>query len=195
MSEFGKPQEVKPHVLLHSCCGPCSTSVIERLLPDYNITVFFFNPNITDSEEYEKRKQTQIEFLEKYSRDHVLAESVGFIEGEYDPQAFFEAVRGLENEREGGKRCVVCERMRLERTAVEAEKRGFDIFATTLTVSPHKNYEAITMIGTELAIKHGLSYLDIDFKKRAGFQRSVELSKAYNLYRQNFCGCIYSKHD
>ncbi len=195
MPDFGKPQEVKPSLLLHSCCGPCSTSVIERLLPDYNITVFFFNPNITDREEYEKRKNTQIEFLNKYARNHVLAESVGFIEGDYDPTVFFDAVKGLENEEEGGRRCAVCERIRLERTAEEAKKRSFDIFATTLTVSPHKNYEAITMIGTELAIRYGLMYLDTDFKKKAGFQRSVELSKTYGLYRQNFCGCIFSKHD
>ena len=185
----------KPRLLLHSCCGPCSTSVIERLCPSYHVTVFFYNPNITDIEEYNLRKATQIEFLNKYNDSNLFNEKIEFMEGDYDTKSFYEVSRGLEGEPEGGKRCEACFRLRLENTAIKAKTQGFDVFGTTLTVSPYKNFDIITMLGTELALKYGLQYLDIDFKKKAGYQRSIELSKKYNLYRQHYCGCEFSKQE
>lgn len=183
----------KPKLMLHSCCGPCSTAVIERLLGEYEITIFFYNPNITDSEEYEKRKAAQIKFINEFNQKAQDEDKVKFIEGEYIPDEFFRAVKGLEEEPEGGKRCTECFKLRLERTAAEAKLNGFDCFGTTLTVSPHKNYPLISEIGREFSLSYGLSFLDMDFKKKAGYQRSVELSKEYGLYRQNYCGCGFSK--
>lgn len=185
--------EEKPKLLLHSCCGPCSTAVIERLTGDYNITIFFYNPNITEKEEYEKRKAEQIKFLETYNQKVSGDEKVSFIEGEFFPQEFFQAVKGLEEEPEGGKRCTECFKLRLERTAAEAKLNGYELFGTTLTVSPHKNYLLISKIGRDFSLIYGLSFLDMDFKKKAGYQRSIELSKEYGLYRQNYCGCCFSK--
>lgn len=185
----------KKHVLLHSCCGPCSTACIERLLPDYRITVFFYNPNITDADEYEKRKAAQIKFLNAYNECLAEEDRVLFIEGEYLPEDYFKVCAGYSNEPEGGRRCTECFKLRLERTAQVAVRTGNNLFGTTLTVSPHKNYPLISAIGTELAAMYGLEFLDVDFKKKAGFQRSIELSKEYELYRQNYCGCEYSKWD
>lgn len=185
--------EEKPKLMLHSCCGPCSTAVIERLTGDYNITIFFYNPNITEKEEYEKRKAEQIKFLETYNQKVSGDEKVSFIEGEFFPQEFFQAVKGLEEEPEGGKRCTECFKLRLERTAAEAKLNGYELFGTTLTVSPHKNYLLISKIGRDFSLIYGLSFLDMDFKKKAGYQRSIELSKEYSLYRQNYCGCCFSK--
>ena len=192
---IGETKLQKPKLLLHSCCGPCSTSVIERLAASYNITIFFYNPNIDDAEEYEKRKETQKELLRQMNDSNLFDEKIDFIEGEYDPESFYEVSMGLEDEKEGGARCEKCFRLRLERTAVKAKTHGFDIFTTTLTVSPYKNYSLITEIGKELAFKYGLSYLDMDFKKKDGYRRSVELSKFYGLYRQHFCGCSFAKQD
>lgn len=189
---FREEKIEKPRLLLHSCCGPCSTSVIERLAEKYKITVFFYNPNIDDADEYEKRRNTQIEFLNQINESNIYGDKIDFLEGEYDPDIYYEAVRGLENEKEGGARCTECFRLRLERTAVKAKTHGFDMFATTLTVSPYKNYKLITEIGNEMAFKYGLSWLDMDFKKKDGYRRSVELSKLYGLYRQHYCGCSFS---
>lgn len=183
----------RPKLLLHSCCGPCSTSVIERLTGKYDITVFFYNPNVTEKEEYAKRRFAQIKFIEEYNQQVNDNDKVALIEGEYIPEEFFSMVKGLEKEPEGGKRCTECFKLRLEKTAIEAKLNGFEVFGTTLTVSPHKNYPLISKIGKELALSYGLSFLDMDFKKKAGFQRSVELSKQYGLYRQNYCGCCFSK--
>lgn len=183
----------KRTVLLHSCCGPCSTACIERLLPDYKVTVFFYNPNITDREEYEKRRQAQIKFIEAYNENLPEEDRVELIEGEYLPDDFFEACGPFSNEPEGGKRCTECFKLRMERTAQVALKTGNSMFATTLTVSPHKNYMLISAIGTELTRIYGIEFLDVDFKKRAGFQRSIQMSKEYGLYRQNYCGCVYSR--
>ncbi len=185
----------KKQLLLHSCCGPCSTACIERLLPDYRISVFFYNPNITDADEYEKRKAAQISFLNAYNECLADEERVLFIEGEYSPADYFELCADYSNEPEGGKRCTECFKLRLEKTAQMAVKTGNKLFGTTLTVSPHKNYPLISAIGSELAATYGLEFLDVDFKKKAGFQRSIELSKEYGLYRQNYCGCEYSKWD
>lgn len=185
----------KKHILLHSCCGPCSTACIERLLPDYRITVFFYNPNITDRDEYEKRKAAQIKFLNAYNECLPEEDKLLFIEGEYLPEDYFKLCAAYADEPEGGRRCTECFRLRMERTAQVALRTGNPIFGTTLTVSPHKNYPLISAIGTELAAMYGLEFLDADFKKKAGFQRSIELSKEYGLYRQNYCGCEYSKWD
>ena len=191
--DFKEEGLAKRRVLLHSCCGPCSTACIERLLPDYKVTVFFYNPNITDPEEYEKRKANQIKFIEAFNEEVPEEDRVVFIEGEYLPEDFFDVAKGLEDCPEGGDRCTECFKLRLDRTARAAIAMGYPIFGTTLTVSPHKNYQLISAIGTELGEVFGLEFLDMDFKKKAGFQRSIELSKKYELYRQNYCGCEFSK--
>lgn len=183
----------KRRILLHSCCGPCSTACIERLIPDYKVTIFYYNPNITDPDEYEKRKANQIKFIEAYNEDIPEDDKVVFIEGEYLPEDFFDVAKGLEDCPEGGDRCTECFKLRLDRTAKAATVMGYPIFGTTLTVSPHKNYQLISAIGTQLAEIYELEFLDMDFKKKAGFQRSIELSKKYELYRQNYCGCEFSK--
>jgi predicted adenine nucleotide alpha hydrolase (AANH) superfamily ATPase len=183
----------KPSLLLHSCCGPCSTAVIERLIGEYKITVFFYNPNITDEAEYFKRKEAQLKFINSYNQSIDKIDNISFLEGPYNPSVFRDISIGLENEPEGGIRCVECFRLRLEKTAETAKIWANDFFATTLTVSPYKNSIIINRIGMELAIKYGITYLAEDFKKKAGYQRSVEMSKDYGLYRQQFCGCDYSK--
>lgn len=192
---FQQEQETpeKRRILLHSCCGPCSTACIERLLPDYKVTIFYYNPNITDRDEYEKRKANQIKFIEAFNEDVPEEDKVIFIEGEYLPEDFFDVAKGLEDCPEGGERCTECFKLRLDRTAKAATVMGYPIFGTTLTVSPHKNYQLISAIGTQLAEIYELEFLDMDFKKKAGFQRSIELSKKYELYRQNYCGCEFSK--
>ena len=192
---FQQEQETpeKRRILLHSCCGPCSTACIERLLPDYKVTIFYYNPNITDRDEYEKRKANQIKFIEAFNEDVPEEDKVIFIEGEYLPEDFFDVAKGLEDCPEGGERCTECFELLLDRTAKAAMVMGYPIFGTTLTVSPHKNYQLISAIGTQLAEIYELEFLDMDFKKKAGFQRSIELSKKYELYRQNYCGCEFSK--
>ena len=180
-------------LLLHSCCGPCSTSVIERLASDYSITVFYYNPCITDREEYEKRKANQISFIQSYNKAGLSPCSIGFLEGDYNPEDYLEKVKGLEGEPEGGARCEVCFNQRLSETARKAAELKMDYFTTTLTVSPHKNYELISKIGKACAENYPVEFLDMDFKKKAGFQRSLQLSKEYGLYRQDYCGCDFSK--
>ena len=156
------------------------------------MTVFFYNPNITDREEYERRREAQIKFLQAYNEKLSEEDRVEFIEGEYLPDDFFEVCSGFSNEPEGGRRCTECFRLRMERTAQVALKTGNSMFGTTLTVSPHKNYMLISAIGAELERVYGVEFLDVDFKKKAGFQRSIQMSKEYGLYRQNYCGCVYS---
>lgn len=195
---FSKGEEkqakvVKPRLLLHSCCGPCSTAVVERLIRTYKITIFFYNPNIMDEEEYEKRKNTQLHFIEKYNHNIDAIDFIEFMEGPYEPDVFMKVSQEFKNEPEGGKRCNECFRLRIEKTAETAKMTGNDYFATTLTVSPHKNCGLINKIGMDLAVRYGLTYLAEDFKKKAGYQRSIEMSKDYGLYRQQFCGCDYSK--
>lgn len=185
--------ERKPSVLLHSCCGPCSTAAVEQLIHDYDVTVFFYNPNITDREEYIKRKSAQEEFIKRYNLNPGRKGLLLYKEGVYEPEKFYSKVRGFENECEGGERCMICFGLRLEKTAEEAMLLGFDYFTTTLSVSPHKNYEQISVIGSNLSMRSGLNFLARDFKKKDGYKRSIELSKIYGLYRQNYCGCEYSK--
>ena len=176
--------ERRPRLLLHSCCGPCSSYVLEYLSDYFDITLFFYNPNIQPAEEYEKRLSAQKQLLERAKYKNPVA----FLAGEYEPQRFFEAVKGLENCREGGARCEKCFELRLSKAAEIAKKGVFDYFATTLTVSPHKNAVLINEIGGRYQ-----NYLPSDFKKREGYKRSIILSKEYELYRQGYCGCIFSK--
>lgn len=184
----------KNRLLLHSCCGPCSTACIERVLDDYKVSIFFYNPCITDKEEYEKRKDAQIKFLNAFNENLPEEDKVEFIEGEYLPEEFFEVAAEYADEPEGGLRCTECFKLRLDRTARAALRMGYDIFGTTLTVSPHKNYNLISAIGCEIGSKYNVEFLDMDFKKKAGFQRSIQMSKEYELYRQNYCGCEFSKY-
>ena len=179
-------------LLLHSCCGPCSTAVIEKLLEDggYAIYVFYYNPNITCEEEYLHRKSEQIRFLEELRKQ---GQNVEFIDADYDPERFLAAVEGLEDEPEGGARCSVCFELRLRKTAEYAKEHGFECFDTTLTVSPYKNYEVISAIGARIAAELGMEYLSGNYKKKDGYRRSVELSNKYGLYRQHFCGCEFSR--
>lgn len=178
----------KPKLLLHSCCAPCSSYVIEYLHDYFNITILYYNPNIFPKEEYEKRKKEQIKFLENY-------DDVNFMDCDYDNDLYNKLVLGLENEPERGKRCSVCFKLRLEKTCLLAKENNFDYFGTTLTVSPYKNANLINDIGNELELKYSVKFLYSDFKKDNGYKRSIELSKEYNLYRQNYCGCIHSKRD
>ena len=173
-------------LLLHSCCAPCSSHCLSELSPQIGVTVFYYNPNLDCAEEYEKRKREQIRFL----RETGLAD---FLDCDYAPEDYLFSVRGLEEEKEGGARCAVCFRLRLERTAREAKARGFDYFATTLTVSPLKNAKLINTIGFAVAEEVGVKYLPSDFKKRGGYLHSVRLSEKYGLYRQDYCGCAFSK--
>ncbi|MDR1247288.1 MAG: epoxyqueuosine reductase QueH [Clostridiales Family XIII bacterium] len=188
----GEEAVAKQRLLLHSCCGPCSTAVVERLAQGRRIAVFFYNPNITDKEEYERRKGAQLDFIEQYNRFKSAEDTLDFIEGAYEPLLFEEAVRGFEDAPEGGPRCLVCFRLRLEKAAETAAIGSFDSFATTLTVSPHKDCEAITRIGMRLGMRYHVAYHAEDFKKKNGYRRSVELSKKYGLYRQNSCGCCFA---
>lgn len=179
----------KPVLLLHSCCGPCSSYVLEYLNRYFNILLFFYNPNIHPIEEYSRRLDAQREVLEK-----MKFKDVKLIEGEYKPDDFFSAVKGLEAEREGGKRCEICIRLRMKAAAEIALKYNADYFATTLTVSPHKNAVYINSAGEELEKEISVPYLVSDFKKKNGYKRSTELCRIHNIYRQNYCGCIYSRN-
>ncbi len=169
---------------LHSCCAPCSSYVLEFLNDFFDVTVFFYNPNIHPLREYQHRLCEQKRLCAKMN--------VPLVECEYDPQVFFERTKDYKTAPEGAERCGICFKMRLDNTARLAKSAGFDLLCTTLTVSPHKNAEIINSIGYESAKKYGLEWLPGDFKKRGGYQRSIELSRKYELYRQNYCGCIYS---
>lgn len=184
---------MKPKLLLHSCCGPCSTAVIEKLLNDYDITVFYFNPSIYPQEEYVHRRDEQKRFLSELTKSSGI--EVHFIEGDYDHDSFCNLVQGLEDCKEGGERCKECFKQRLLQTARLAKEKGFDYFDTTLSVSPHKNYELISEIGKSIEQELSIKYLAGNYKKQDGYKRSIELSKEYGLYRQNYCGCEFSKRD
>lgn len=176
-------------LLLHACCAPCSSAVLERLANFFEITIFYYNPNITDEDEYNKRIS---EIKKLISLVHAKYK-ISLIEGNYEPEKFFEMAKGLEKEPERGKRCYKCYEMRLEETARIAEELGFANFCTTLTLSPHKNANWINEIGEKLNDKYKANYLYSDFKKKEGYKRSIVLSKEYGLYRQDYCGCIFSK--
>lgn len=178
-----------PTLLLHSCCAPCSSYVLEYLTKYFSITDFFYNPNITLAEEYKKRTIELEKFISKFPASH----KVTFLEGNYEPERYFAEIKGLEKEPEGGARCEVCFRLRLEEAAKMAKEHGMEYFATTLTISPMKNAALLNQIGQEVAEQYGVKYLPSDFKKKNGYKRSIELSREYDLYRQDYCGCAFSK--
>ncbi|MBQ6441792.1 MAG: epoxyqueuosine reductase QueH [Lachnospiraceae bacterium] len=177
-----------PTLFLHSCCTPCSSSVLELLSDFFQITVFYYNPNLYPEEEYRHRAREQQAFLKQFPAKHPIS----FLEGQFHPEQFYEAVRGMEALPEGGERCGVCYRMRLEETARQAKEGGFAFFTTTLSVSPKKDAVRLNTIGEELAALYGVTYLTSDFKKKNGYLRSCELSKEYGMYRQDYCGCEFS---
>ena len=199
----------RPSLLLHSCCAPCSSHVMEYLREYFALTVFYYNPNITVSEEYEKRLMEEKRLIEAYNRQVEIqdftgmhsspaAKRIGILEAPYDPEAWFAAVQGLEDCPEGGDRCSVCFEMRLRASARAAAGIGhslgrFDYFTTTLTISPLKNAMKLNEIGQRMAEEYGVSWLPSDFKKKDGYKRSIELSKEFDLYRQNYCGCVFSQ--
>lgn len=178
-----------PTLLLHSCCAPCSSYVLEYLSEYFFITVYYYNPNIYPEEEYGKRVKEQQEFIRRFPMKH----EVKFVEGTFEKERFYATVKGLEQEKEGGARCAKCYELRLESAAEFAKEHGFDYFATTLSISPLKNAEKLNEIGERLGREYGISYLVSDFKKKNGYKRSVEISKEYDMYRQYYCGCVFSK--
>jgi len=181
-------------VLLHSCCAPCSSACIERLCDRCDITVFYYNPNIGNPEEYLKRKEEQIRLINEYNAEKKGIHEIKILDADYDPESFYAMAKGLEQCPERGKRCHKCYELRMRKTALAALAEGnFDYFATTLTLSPLKDSEVINRIGMKIEEETGMKYLPSDFKKRNGYLRSIELSKQYDLYRQNFCGCVYSR--
>ncbi len=177
-----------PRLLLHSCCAPCSSYVLEYLSNYFEITVFYYNPNIYPEQEYEKRVQEQQELIRKMPAKYPIL----FVEGAFEKEKFYEMAQGLEDAPEGGARCIKCYEMRLRKTAELAQKENFDYFTTTLSISPLKNAEKLNKIGTHLAEICGIEYLLSDFKKKNGYKRSTELSREYGLYRQDYCGCEFS---
>lgn len=177
-----------PRLLLHSCCGPCSTAVLERLRDAFDITVYYYNPNIYPPSEYAMRESEQRTLLERFPSPHGLH----FMEAPYHPNEYYDAVRGLEHAPEGGSRCETCFTLRLREAGRVAKEGRFDFFTTTLSVSPHKNAQLLNAIGAQVAADVGVPYLFSDFKKRDGFKRSVALSETYEMYRQDYCGCEFS---
>ena len=185
--EIALLQGRRPTLLLHSCCGPCSSAVLERLREHFRVTVLYYNPNIEPEEEYLHRRAEQQRLLS------LLGDDIGWLPCEYDHDAFTSFAQHMTNEPEGGKRCLACFALRLNETAAQAKAHGFEYFTTTLSVSPHKNADNVNKAGEEAARRYGVRYLYADFKKKNGYLRSLQLSAEYDLYRQNYCGCLYSK--
>ncbi len=190
IQELKKEKKI-PTLLLHSCCAPCSSYCLEYLSQYFRITVLYYNPNIFPEEEYAYRISEQIRLVEESHYVH----PVQVVGTTYEPEVFYEAVRGLEHIPEGGERCFVCYELRLRRTAELAKEQGFDYFTTTLSISPLKNAAKLNEIGGRLSAEYGVPYLYSDFKKKNGYRRSVELSAEHGLYRQDFCGCVYSRQE
>lgn len=180
-----------PTLLLHSCCAPCSSYTLEYLSNYFDITVYYYNPNISPKAEFDKRFAEQKRLIASLPAKH----KIKLIEGDYNYSDFSEIAKGFENVKEGGERCFRCYKLRLEKSAHLAKEQGFDYFCTTLSISPLKNSQKINEIGLEVAEKYGVKWLPSDFKKKEGYKRSIELSREYNLYRQNFCGCVFSKKE
>ena len=190
LTENQKEEKV-PVLLLHSCCAPCSSYVLEYLSEYFSITVFYYNPNIYPEEEYGKRVLEQQRLIQELPAKYPIS----FLEGSYDKDRFYEMAKGMEKIPEGGERCFKCYRLRMEEAAKLAREGGYDYFTTTLSISPLKNAEKINEIGEELAEIYGVEHIPSDFKKKNGYKRSVELSHEYDLYRQNYCGCVFSKRE
>ena len=184
-------EEKVPSLLLHSCCAPCSSYVLEYLSKYFSITILFYNPNIYPSEEYSRRVIEQKGLISELKVKH----KINLIEGKYDTDSFYEITKGMEKDKEGGERCFRCYELRLEEAAIAARDKGFDYFTTTLSISPHKNSQKLNEIGKKLSEEYNIKYLYSDFKKKEGYKRSIELSKEYNLYRQDYCGCVFSKNE
>lgn len=187
--EANKREDITPSLLLHSCCAPCSSYTIEYLSKYFKITVLYYNPNISSAEEYEKRKSEQIRLIHSMP----TVNKVEIMDCDYNPKEFFDIAKGYEQCKEGYERCFRCYRLRLNKAALEAKKNNFDYFCTTLSISPLKNAQKINEIGFDIEKEIGVKWLPSDFKKREGYKRSIELSHIYHLYRQNYCGCVYSK--
>lgn len=183
-------KNIIPTLLLHSCCAPCSSYVLTYLAEYFKITVFYYNPNIYPESEYSYRVSEVKRLIEELP----VKNKISFIEGEYNPDLFFETVKGLENEKEGGERCFKCYDLRIREASEIAKREGFDYYTTTLSISPHKNAEKLNEIGEKYADEN-TRHLPSDFKKKNGFKESVRLSEKYNLYRQNYCGCVFSKRN
>ncbi len=181
----------RPSLLLHVCCAPCSSYVLEYLAPYFDITIDYYNPNISPASEHEMR----LNELRRLADDLPAAKGIGILAAEYDHRAFLNAAEGLETEPEGGERCKRCFELRLREAADRAARGDFDYYTTTLTISPHKNAPLINEIGVREGMRAGVEFLPSDFKKRGGYQRSIELSKEYHLYRQDYCGCEYSRSE
>lgn len=184
-----KEKKYIPSLLLHSCCAPCSSQVITSLTNYFDITILYYNPNIYPEEEYLKRKKEQIKLINEINNINKLE----IIDCDYDNDIYEQEIKGLENEQEGGSRCYKCFNLRLNKTAQIAKENNYDFFSTTLTISPYKNSKLINVIGKDLEKKYNITWLYSNHKKMDGYKKSIELSKKYNLYRQNYCGCIYSK--
>ena len=213
---IGAGEKSVPTLFLHSCCAPCSSYVLEYLRAYFRITVFYYNPNISMEDEYRKRVAEQKRLIAAYNEavaeEDIQAQSdnlpdeqgqnckkqgnyIEVIEGDYEPERFYEIAHGLEQCPEGGERCFACYELRLRETAKRAQAGQYDYFATTLSISPLKNAVKLNEVGERLSLEYGVSWLPSDFKKKGGYQRSIELSKEYDLYRQDYCGCIYSKEE
>lgn len=188
-----KDREVKPKLLLHSCCAPCSSYCLFYLAKYFDIIDFYYNPNISPKEEHDKRALELKRLIDSYESEYGY--KISFIEGNYEAEKFYEAVKGLEDLKEGGERCFICYRLRLEEAAKLAKELSADYFTTTLTISPLKNAAKLNEIGEELASIYDVKHLPSDFKKKDGYKTSIELSKKYELYRQNYCGCVFSKRE
>ena len=184
-----KRGQSRPRVLLHCCCGPCSSAVLEYLTQYFDLTLLWYNPNIYPQEEFERRFQTLVKLVE----DMGLADRVTILAEPRRERDYYERVKGLEDEPEGGKRCDVCFRLRLQEAARQAKEGSFDYFTTTLSISPLKDADKLNQIGEEVAAAYGVPHLPSNFKKKNGYKRSIELSKEYDLYRQNYCGCVFSR--
>jgi len=180
----------RPKLLLHSCCGPCSSYVITYLKDYFDITILYYNPNIEPKEEYEKRKNEQIRLINELNIPHL-----DLMDTPYDNEKYRNTILGYENEVEGGIRCHICYELRLEKTAKLGKENNYEYFGTTLTVSPYKNAQVLNVIGEKLANNYNINWLYGDFKKKEGYKKSIELSKKYELYRQDYCGCLFSKND
>lgn len=181
-----KEKGIRPTLFIHSCCAPCFSGTFERLKEHFDITVFYYNPNIDSEEEFNKREEEQKRFCSLLG--------IKFYSEGYNKADFYSKIKGYESEKEGGKRCEICFRLRLYKTALLCKEKGFDYFTTTLTLSPLKNAEKINLIGKSIEDETGVKFLPSDFKKRGGYLRSIELSREYGLYRQNYCGCEFSKN-
>lgn len=200
---LGSAGESEPTLFLHSCCAPCSSYVLEYLRRYFRITVFYYNPNITEEEEYRRRAAEQKRLIAAYNEmaaeQEALTERkqagypIEIVEGDYEPECFFQIAKGLEQCPEGGERCFACYELRLRETAKRAKAGGCDYFTTTLSISPLKNAAKLNEIGERLAGEYGVAWLPSDFKKKDGYKRSIELSREYGLYRQDYCGCVYSR--